>query len=413
MYNFQSTKYPAHALYEAKRSIYLYCQDKETVAEYFKTFKNKIEVIEHNGGTFGMEPGIMEAFLKEEGLDNLTANNDQKVAAQAKTVESVMACAFILGADRNRYGKLIEDLENSCTQGTNKYPADLTTAYKLLVNWKQDPRNQIQVVRQASTNNSNNRPGELVFTNVGSTETGSHCLTTAGTTNTNATTGNEYPSIRCYNCQRMGHYASSCPNEAVTRSEDAVQLLNAAVEENEDESYSSEFSFLLGPEGKLPKWWILLDNQSTVNIVMNPKLLSNIRTVNRHINVHCNAGTATTNMIGDMKGFPGEVWCHPHGIANILSFTQVKKHFKITFDDNCFVVHKGDGTVRKFVESEQGLHFMDISKNKKSLDMENVTPIEAATFITTVADKKSNYAVKDYRNAELARRMQNLSLIHI
>ena len=50
-----------------------------------------------------------------------------------------LATAFILGADRNKYGQLIENLENDYLQGQNNYPQTLTGAYNLLTNWKQDP----------------------------------------------------------------------------------------------------------------------------------------------------------------------------------------------------------------------------------------------------------------------------------
>jgi hypothetical protein len=44
-----------------------------------------------------------------------------------------MACAFLVGSDRDRYGKLVEDLENDHIQGSDKYPKTLTDAYSLLV----------------------------------------------------------------------------------------------------------------------------------------------------------------------------------------------------------------------------------------------------------------------------------------
>jgi hypothetical protein len=42
-----------------------------------------------------------------------------------------------MGADRNMYGKLIEDLENAFTQGQDKnYPRTVTGAYAMLTTWK-------------------------------------------------------------------------------------------------------------------------------------------------------------------------------------------------------------------------------------------------------------------------------------
>lgn len=72
--------------------------------------------------------------------------------------------------------------------------------------------------------------------------------------------------------------------------------------------------------------WILLDNQSTVDVFYNASLLQNIRVTPNSMDIHCNAGIASTNLIGDLPGY-GRVWYHPDGIANILSLARVKEKY--------------------------------------------------------------------------------------
>jgi hypothetical protein len=67
----------------------------------------------------------------------------------------------------------------------------------------------------------------------------------------------------------------------------------------------------------VPQHWILLDNQSTVNVFSNKHLLKNICESEESMSIMFNAGLAKTNLIGDLPGF-GEVWFNPNGIVNIL-----------------------------------------------------------------------------------------------
>jgi hypothetical protein len=48
--------------------------------------------------------------------------------------------------------------------------------------------------------------------------------------------------------------------------------------------------------------------------------------------IHCNAGVASTDQVGDLDGY-GTVWYHPNGIANILSLSRVREHgYRVTYD---------------------------------------------------------------------------------
>ena len=52
-----------------------------------------------------------------------------------------MVMAFISGANSIKYGRLIEELENSYLKGNeNEYPKTVTDAYNLLLNYKNDPK---------------------------------------------------------------------------------------------------------------------------------------------------------------------------------------------------------------------------------------------------------------------------------
>jgi hypothetical protein len=147
----------------------------------------------------------------------------------------------------------------------------------------------------------------------------------------------------------------------------------------------------------VPKDRILLDNQPTVDVFYNDKLLQNIRKSDTYMDIHCNAGVTSTDMVGDLPGY-GEVWYHPNGIANILSLTRVKDKHQVTFDSaggNKFVVHNTGGTARSFLESRRGLYFMN-------------TATTSTILVNTVDNNKTRYTNCDYSRALLARKLQNI-----
>ena len=120
-------------------------------------------------------------------------------------------------------------------------------------------------------------------------------------------------------------------------------------------------------DGLIKVGWILLDNQSTVNVFYDKRMLRNIRKVSCWMDIHCNAGKARTDLIGDLPGF-GAIWYHKNGIANILSRTKVERmkgvehvsyHTKM---GRKFIVTKKDGIEKYFEQSDQGLHFLDAMK---------------------------------------------------
>jgi hypothetical protein len=68
-------------------------------------------------------------------------------------------------------------------------------------------------------------------------------------------------------------------------------------------------------KGVVNKNWLLLDSHSTVDQVANPALLKNIRKAASTVTVHCNAGSTSTDLEGDLGSVT--VKHNPHSIANV------------------------------------------------------------------------------------------------
>ena len=158
---------------------------------------------------------------------------------------------------------------------------------------------------------------------------------------------------------------------------------------------------------------MLLDNQSIDDVFQNKELLTNLRESGRVLNIHCNAGVATTSLMGYLPGY-GDVWLYEGGIANILSLSRVKERYRVTYDShngNRFVVHLKNRLKQTFLQSKAGLYYSVARvtrghvKTKLPLLTTNKT-IENHTALNTVAENKAKYTKREVLQANLARKIQ-------
>ncbi|VEU41596.1 unnamed protein product [Pseudo-nitzschia multistriata] len=152
--------------------------------------------------------------------------------------------------------------------------------------------------------------------------------------------------------------------------------------------------------GAVDPAWILLDSESSINLICNKAMVKNIRVSPnaRYMNIHCNSGVARTNLIAELPGF-GTVWFYEKGIANVLSLALVTDRYRVTMDsavDNALHVHRrsGHGT-RRFKRSQCNLYYSDTKQDHLNV-----------LAITTSKGIKELYSSLDLRRARKARDLQ-------
>jgi hypothetical protein len=103
MFTFQTQKYRPQALHEAKKQFYMMRQEKYTsVQSYYESFMNTVKVIKHCGGDIGTDRSLVDKMLG--GREWSIASASIIIDAEHLAKEKYLACAFVMGADKTRYG---------------------------------------------------------------------------------------------------------------------------------------------------------------------------------------------------------------------------------------------------------------------------------------------------------------------
>jgi hypothetical protein len=358
-YTFEECRKLSDALCEIKEMFYSLCQGKHTsLQRYHELFLGQVKVLIEVGVTIPDE-SLAESIAAAKGRAGAPKEADWTAAR-----EQVLVIQFIRSAN-DFHKAYLTHLRNSFLDGSDYYPSTLHKAYNILQH--REPEGGMTNIVDADG---------VAFVNAGG-ECGEPC---------------NLHHIICFDCGEPGHYANNCPNRNQGE-QGGTNLCTCGTKEAADGN--GVFSFSQSGAQDIPASWMLLDNQSTVDLFCNRKLLVNIRPSSTCMNVRCNAGQRTTTMVGDLPGY-GTIWYDPKSIANILSLKHVAKKYHIAFDSKSggsFIVTKPDGMVFEFKQSPVGLYFLDTNHKEMVL-------------VNTVADNKTNYTNQDYLKAMQARQLQ-------
>ena len=150
----------------------------------------------------------------------------------------------------------------------------------------------------------------------------------------------------------------------------------------------------------VPLTWLLLNSQSAVELIANPIMLLNIRTVRSEysICVHCNSRFKVVDRVSDLPGYK-TVWYEPTGIANILSMSRATKKFWVIFDSEGGKFFRMVLPYRevRFKLSPNGLYYFDATDRENSV-----------LLLNTVSENREGFTRREYEGDRAARRAMHL-----
>ena len=159
--------------------------------------------------------------------------------------------------------------------------------------------------------------------------------------------------VRCYNCNKWGHYANQCPTNRGRRGAGLVQIgLN----------FSQN-------HGGIPKTWVLLDTCSTASVACNSDLVTEIQGCSKDevLTIYTNGGSQHYEKKAKMMLFPLKVHFNSESMAKILAFSDVANMdgVYITMDtrkERSMIVHfEHENRTVRFNECAEGLYYHDMS----------------------------------------------------
>ena len=206
MYNSDENENLSTALNSAVLAIYQCFQGRnESNSSYLARFRHHLETLKYYGGNIGNH----QSTLKKEMKMNLIQFNPKKHRPGNKKYDKyaekvrnrVITEIFLRNTDKERYGKLVSEIENDYIRHGIMYPADIEAV-----------NTQMAAVKQVKENrNVNNKKRKFIERENDRNENGETQRFMKKFTFTNMT---------CYRCQQPGHIAKYCPEKKRSRQDE-------------------------------------------------------------------------------------------------------------------------------------------------------------------------------------------------
>ena len=153
-------------------------------------YKSHYKLIKQSGGRVGgYHPGMLVMQFVKMKVD--LTDSEQVGANLEKAMdlaeEEFLACHFLRQMNWEKHWAIIMHLENQFMLGVDSYPKKLTRAYNLDIKWKATPRQAEEIQKDLES-------------------------ITLATDVDMVKEKKDLSTIKCFNCNKFGHYQNKCPD---------------------------------------------------------------------------------------------------------------------------------------------------------------------------------------------------------
>lgn len=320
--------------------------------------------------------------LKNESLASFKQRTDNALSGMESIGEPLpnvlrQGLDFIKRLDNSRFKDLKLTIDNNITMGVSEPPENLTAAYMIAKRFKVAKpdsnviANASNVAFTAQKQNAK-KPGKEKGKDQEQDNGGGKGPADKGKGGgKSGKKKDDKGTMICTLCGQKGHWCSKCPMLAQAR-----EFLGARVQHttgDEDDEADEDGVILCitadiltgsAESSNLNPWEILLDNQATVSVFHNKRLLQNIRRASTPITIKGIGGSLKVDLVGDAGCF-GEVYFCPQATANLLCFYDVDQKHHVSYDRDAktFEVNISENKTYKFVARGK-LHVCDINAGR-------------------------------------------------
>ena len=436
-----TNKYRYLMLQEELRSLVNFKQeDGMSSNTYYEKLANRVAIFERVGGVFHT-PELLAAETEElhagQDYDNLTP--DEKLKVRAVVKEKFCACLFLDRSDNKEHQQLKDSVKNAFAKGDPKaFPTTITQAMQLMSDYRkvQPEKGLVQAQGTAFAGAGTAGGGKKQKNNRLSSEEW-----WALTPEARKKIDDKRKADR--EAKEASEKKKSKPKDVDDDDDKSVKSLQKKLKESQmqlkavtnslvtiaeknddDDSELSEDGsnhFAMSEVSPMLGSWytqllktkdekkmdlsdeVMLDSCTTHSIMCNRRFLKGIKKTKKELNMSGNGGKLRITKVGTIRGLypkgyePAEAWFDERCITNLLSFKELVKMYRITYDsDVCtsFTVHRSEyGLVDlHFRMHESGLHIL-------------VKPdgTSGRVFIQTVEENKKKYTSRQVAGADTAK----------